>query len=57
MNTQDFTKIALKYGCSFGRRRPGLYYVTKSDGLKVTEWEIKAKHQREVVKWIEAKFS
>jgi hypothetical protein len=57
MTTQDYLKIARKYGCSFGRHKPGIYYVTKSDGVTCTDWVIKAKHQREVVKWIEAKFA
>jgi hypothetical protein len=56
-STADFLAIARQYGCSFGRKRPGLYYVTKSDGQNAREWLVPAKHQREVVAWIEANLS
>lgn len=53
MTAADAIQIALLHGCSIGRRSKGLYYVTKG----TQEWTIQAKHLREVVKWIEAKFA
>lgn len=52
MTATKALEIAATYGCSIGRRKPGIYYVTKN----AQDYTVRAKHLREVVAWIRQEF-
>lgn len=53
MNITDAIRIAAAHGATIGRYKPGIYYVTYAKGSQINEQTIRAKHVREVVRWIE----